>query len=181
VSGFSAGGNMCFSVPMRFYHEVVMRPQQYEGAVERKLAAIAAFYPSTDFTRSRPDRRATNIRPDKELPQIFTDLFDASYLWPPKEIDTNSPYLSPGVADEVLLRDALPDRIVLVTCEWDELLDEGERFYKRLLGLGKQVWYRMVPGVTHAWDKSPNPRTADQTAEEVYEEVCRELSTIFSS
>lgn len=46
-----------------------------------KLAAIAAFYPSTDFTATWAARCA--VRPDKELPRLFTELFDANNLYPP--------------------------------------------------------------------------------------------------
>ncbi|TGZ77974.1 alpha/beta-hydrolase [Ascodesmis nigricans] len=180
VSGFSAGGNMCFSVPLRFYYEASMRPKQYEGAKPDSLATIAAFYPSTDFTRPRAERRATNIRPDKELPQVFTDLFDASYLWPPKEIDVQSPYLSPGVADNVLIREGLPERINMITCEWDELLAEGERFRDRLLGMGKKIWYEKVLGVPHGWDKNPNPFVVDQKAEDVYKRMCEQINLAFA-
>lgn len=180
VSGFSAGGNMCFSVPLRYHYEASLRPQQYEGAEPHALATICAFYPSTDFTKPRHERRATNIRPDKELPQIFTDLFDASYLWPPKDIDVHSPYLSPGVADSQLLKEGLPQRISMITCEWDELLAEGERFRDRLMELGKTVWYEKVLGVPHGWDKNPNPFIVDQKAEDVYEKMCLRLNEAFA-
>jgi len=60
TSGFSAGGNLCITVPLLFQEILQKRGQE---AVD--LKAIAAWYPSTDFTRSRADRVATMVRPDK--------------------------------------------------------------------------------------------------------------------
>src|SRR5690606_21204512 len=123
VSGFSAGGNMAFTVPLRLEAELrtiedrevqVLKASDSDGpwgggaarggqtviktgSRVGKICAIIAWYPSTDFTRSRPERRATNVDVSKELPKFFTDLFDASYLHPPKTIAMDSPYLSPGV------------------------------------------------------------------------------------
>lgn len=190
VSGFSAGGNMAFTVPLRLEEELrpiedsevrVMKASGREGAggqtviktgsKEGKICAIIAWYPSTDFTISRPERRATNVDVSKELPKFFTDLFDASYLYPPKTIAKNSPYLSPGVADSAFLQRALPNNgIWIFTVEFDELRDEAERFTERLRGLGKTVRGEMMKGVPHGWDKSVNPLRwdADKEIRRVY-------------
>ena len=48
------------------------------------------------------------------------------------QIDRSNPYLSPGKAAGSLLADALPDNIVLVTCEWDMLQAEAMALKKRL-------------------------------------------------
>lgn len=44
------------------------------------LKAIVPWYPSLDYTRTREQRRATCVRKDQELPSLFTDLFDESYV-----------------------------------------------------------------------------------------------------
>jgi acetyl esterase/lipase len=179
-SGFSAGGNMSFTVPLRLRDELRKRegqkteqalpsgevlapaPDQRSNAshIEKKegrIVSIIAWYPPADYTHSRASRKASNVRLDKELPSFFTDLFDASYLYPPNEVVRSSPYLSPGVAPQDMLK-GLPDDIVIYTCEFDELLAEGERLRDRLKNeLGKNVRYYMIEGVPHAWDKSPNP------------------------
>ncbi|CCX05725.1 Alpha/Beta hydrolase protein [Pyronema domesticum] len=170
LSGFSAGGNMCFSVPLRLFSLQQPTP---------RLAAIAAFYPSTDFTSPREARRATNIRPDKELPKVFTDLFDASYLWPPKEVRMENPFLSPAMAGDADIHKALPKNVLIVLCEWDELRAEGERWRDRLTKLGLNVWSELVLGVAHGWDKAPNPVWEDRKAKEVYERVCKQLGKVF--
>lgn len=189
TSGFSAGGNLALTVPIRLQAAPIWesrvdseRPSSEDGggAVGGKIAAIVAWYPSTDFaTHTRSERRSSNVRPERELPKVFTDLFDASYLYPPHNVSMSDPYLSPAVAPASMLK-ALPDDIIIYTCEWDELLAEAERFRDRLVQeLGKNVIYRRVDGVAHAWDKSPNFIGLDGLREEVYAEACSHLKRVF--
>ncbi|KAK3118004.1 hypothetical protein LTR53_000040 [Teratosphaeriaceae sp. CCFEE 6253] len=144
------------------------------------IRCLVPFYPSLDYTLTRDQRRTTlppHIRKDHELPALFTNLFDDSYLHPPQHIALDSPYLSPGVAPTELLRDALPQTIILHTCEYDMLLEEGEVFRRRLEGpeIGKQVKYTMVPGVPHGWDKAPNPLRPTKGVRGHYLRACREM------
>lgn len=214
ISGFSAGGNLAFTVPIRLQAELRWRRRQSVDATttatttekadpaaagplpipstdpsngdeggpnDGNIVAIVAWYPSTDFaTNTRSERRRSNLRPDKELPKIFTDLFDASYLYPPKSVSMSDPYLSPGLAPAAMLR-RLPRDIIMYTCEWDELLVEAERFRDRLLTeeIGKNVRYRKVEGVAHAWDKSPNFLLDNALRDEVYAEACAHLKRVF--
>ncbi|KAH9832360.1 hypothetical protein Tdes44962_MAKER08808 [Teratosphaeria destructans] len=146
-----------------------------------KIRCIVPWYPSLDYTRTREQRRATTVRKDHELPAIFTDLFDESYLHPPQAISLDSPYLSPGVAPTALLKNALPDEIIMHTCEWDMLLDEGQEFYRRLTSepLHKKVWYTMVENVPHGWDKAPNPWKPTPGVREHYLRACKEMRRVF--
>jgi acetyl esterase/lipase len=76
--------------------------------------------------------------------------------------------------------DALPNDIVMMCCEWDMLLAEGERFRDRLVNeLGKNVHYHCVPGVPHGWDKAPNPLRESPGARDQYMVACRELKRMF--
>lgn len=118
-----------------------------------KIRGIVSFYPPTDYTVTRAQRRATCARADQNLPAVFTELFDDSYLQPPS-LDLAHPWLSPGQAPTRML-EALPDDIVMFCCEWDMLLAEGERFKDKLQrDLGKRVHYHVVPGVPHG---KPSP------------------------
>lgn len=156
---------MAFTVPLMLQNEIRRRRERCnEGQLttdvprsEGKVAVIMSWYPATDFaTNTRKERRKTNIRPDKELPKFFTQLFDASYLYPPHSISLSNSYLSPGLAPDEMLRE-LPQDIIIYTCEWDGLRAEAERFKERLIRVpGKRVRYRVVIGVSHALDKSPN-------------------------
>jgi len=153
------------------------------GIADVKICCIVPWYPSLDYTRSREQRRATCVRKDQELPAIFTDLFDDSYLHPPASISLDSPYLSPGVAPTSLLENALPDEIIMHTCEWDMLLEEGEAFHQRLIAppLNRNVWYRMVEGVPHGWDKAPNPWKPTPGVREHYLRACKEMRRVFGN
>ncbi|KAF2733079.1 alpha/beta-hydrolase [Polyplosphaeria fusca] len=146
-----------------------------------KIRGIVSFYPSTDYTQTRAQRRQTCARSGarhQQLPAVFTELFDDSYLQPPS-LDLAHPWLSPGVAPESMLR-KLPDDVVLFCCEWDMLLAEGERLRDRLTGeLKKRVHYHCVPGVPHGWDKAPNPLRESPGARQQYGVACRELRRMF--
>ncbi|KAF1974692.1 alpha/beta-hydrolase [Bimuria novae-zelandiae CBS 107.79] len=145
---------------------------------EAKIRGIVSFYPPTDYTQTRAQRRATCSRADQLLPAVFTELFDDSYLQPPA-LDLAHPWLSPGVAPTDMLN-ALPDDIVMFCCEWDMLLHEGEQFRDRLKNdLGKRVHYHCVPGVPHGWDKAPNPLRESPGAREQYMVACKELKRMF--
>lgn len=146
------------------------------------LAAIVPWYPSTDYTQTREQKRGSSGRADQELPRVFSDLFDESYLHPPDTIPLDSPYLSPGIADESLLREALPQEIIMHTCEWDMLLAEGERFKERLIapGVNKHVVYKLIEGVPHGWDKAPNPLKPTPGVKEHYLRACDELRRVFA-
>ena len=255
LSGFSSGGNMVFTIPLRLYDEITGFPrddapprrptkrQKVERAVhgaattssedsvssvstkvapnnanvqildpndeppttepdtinpyktnttetvsERsipdvKIRCLIPWYPPVDYTRTREQRRATTVRKDQELPSLFTDLFDESYLHPPHTISLDSPYLSPGVAPTSLLKNALPEEIIMHTCEWDMLLDEGQAFHERLISpdIGKKVWYKMVAGVPHGWDKAPNPWKPTPGVREYYLGACKEMRRVFGA
>ncbi|KAF8472092.1 Alpha/Beta hydrolase protein [Kalaharituber pfeilii] len=217
TTGFSAGGNMAFTVPMRVRDEISRRraarglianpitrdpdmngiepgevltepptflpPSEadHKDVRDGHIIAVASFYPSADFTLPREVRRLSILRKDKSLPAFFTDLFDASYLHPPKSIALDDKYLSPGIAPTDILRDSLPEDIIIYTCEWDELLVEGEQFAKRLASdeIGKSVRYRCIMGARHGWDKSPLPwQGKDERRDGVYREVCNELGKV---
>lgn len=193
VSGFSVGGNMAFSVPLRLQAEVQASRQEpafdinsvYSGREilgelnPGTIRAIVAWYPSVDFTRPRPEREAILSRPDLMMPKFFTDLFDASYLNPPT-LDHASPYLSPAVAPTELLR-GLPNMIMIYPCEYDGLGVEAAAFRQRLEGeIGKTVRWREVKGVPHAWDKSPNPFRTPIKVDEYYRDACDGLRVAFT-
>ncbi|KIW08048.1 uncharacterized protein PV09_00993 [Verruconis gallopava] len=202
VSGFSSGANMCFTVPLRLLEELEMQiargedhrksvilgqrpPLQKslsEGRVlvkakkQIRVKAVCAWYPPTDYTRTRAQRKATCARLDQQLPAVFTELFDESYLSPPT-MDMSNPYLSPGVAPDYMLA-SMPNEIILFCCEWDMLLQEGTEFRDRLRALGKTVHYHMVPQVPHGWDKAPNPLRVTPGVREQYLKACTELKRL---
>jgi acetyl esterase/lipase len=205
VSGFSSGANMAFTVPLRLQEELeeemAKNEERHMSVIEgrrpalqkafsdgrilvkarRELSvkAVVAWYPSVDYTHTREQRRATCARLDQQLPAVFTDLFDESYLQPPT-MDMANPYLSPGVAPDHMLA-GLPQEIILFTCEWDMLLVEGEVFRDRLRRLDKTVHYTMVPQAPHGWDKAPNPLKQTPGVQTQYLKACKELKRLLNA
>ncbi|KAK5078744.1 hypothetical protein PMZ80_011287 [Knufia obscura] len=189
VSGFSSGGNMAFTVPLLLQSENRRMRTDRESSGEsvastaprtvQQVALIVSWYPTTDYaTYTREERRKCNTQPGKEPPKFFTTLFDAAYIHPIYEVSLSNPYLSPSLAPDDMLR-KLPDDVLIYTCEWDGLRAEAERFKAYLANeLQKRVRYRMVPEVTHAWDKKPHLK-GNGFEESVYREACFEIKRIF--
>lgn len=174
LSGFSAGGTLALAswVLLNDY-----KRQGYELKPDPNLAADMAqlsvedngddakdpsiphpcglmlFYPLLDWTQSRPRKRLSCSKPELTLPRNLTDIFDASYLYPPDSVKSqlDNPLLSPGLMPDDLI-DKLPP-VQLCLCEYDMLLAEGKRFASRLEDRKKTIGYRVVKEAKHAWDK----------------------------
>lgn len=209
LSGFSAGGNLCFTVLLRLKEELTKLgklgrneqhhndDEEYDDLGEQRQIAICglvAWYPSLDYTLTRHEKRMSNPGgKSKSLSKIFTTLFDAAYIRPHPSSPSSSlsssysslcrnPYLSPAVAPSRILITSLPHDIILYTCEWDMLLREGETFRNRLCELGKSVSGGIIPEVRHGWDRSPILFFHHRTILKMrryYEEACRELRRVF--
>ncbi|KAL4915767.1 Alpha/Beta hydrolase protein [Aspergillus aurantiobrunneus] len=190
ISGFSAGGNLAVTVPLRL-RELLLQASQERwlsradsthqlvaaSASDLRIVALFCWYPILDFDEPREHRRAMSIMPDKTLPSFFTDLFDESYL--PDLEERRSPFASPVHATDEALRDSLPHDIFFYICEWDMLLNEGQRFVRRLLDINKHVRAMMIEKARHAWDKSPNPFRDTKDVNILYRDACADMKTIF--
>jgi acetyl esterase/lipase len=167
-SGFSAGGNFTYAVAIRLHEELdrIMSQRKLEAFTVGKLIGLVAFYGGTDSTQSRAERDASNPHLIPVIPPALFKFFDESYLYPSP--DMNSPLLSPGKAPDQLLRDALPDQLVMINCAGDQLLAEALRFKTRLQSLGKRVDGYTVAGVGHAWDKRPSFFNGNVKRDEAY-------------
>jgi putative ergosteryl-3beta-O-L-aspartate hydrolase len=194
LSGFSAGANLAFSVPLRLnFHtrrglmgtedrNLARWPSTrklVESVTELKIVHIIAFYPLLDWSLSRDSKRRISRKPDKTLPKFFADLFDYSYLPPPDTMLHNSPFVSPGLASNNMLTFGLPNDIQILLCEWDMLLKEGEIFARRLEELGKNVKSTLIPDVVHGWDKHPDPWRDQKAIDELYAKACTGLRESF--
>lgn len=184
-SGFSAGGNLCFSVALMLEEELKRMKgtaSKVSNIVTTKLCILVSWYPSVDYTLSREERRASNPGgASKSLSKSLTSLCDASYIYPHETVANDNPYLSPATAQDAALICSLPEDIMIITCEWDQLLVEGEAFRERLTKLGKRVTGRMVPEVKHGWNLMPKLLKADPKAEIAYRDACAELMRVFGS
>ncbi len=155
LSGFSVGGNMVFAAAMMLHN----------GGLEGvNLAAIFSFYPLLDRTLSREDKYRMNpIAAEKvSTPKSWDKLFVDCYLRSNPAVDLSAKYLSPGLALDEVLREALPTRITIMTCGWDALLEEGEVFRKRLVAPGQNVGGRIVEEAAHTFDRVPSRKPSTQ-------------------
>jgi acetyl esterase/lipase len=190
ISGFSAGGNLAFTVPLRLHEELEKR----QVAKTVRLAGIVAFYPPVDWTKTRDERDATNpIASQKSLiPQSALKFFDSSYLFqenlPRKpgsdEIDMADPYLSPGLTPSSLLLAALPRIVAIYTCGWDQLLVEGNKFRDRLQrfvdeGAMTHVGGMEIEAVIHGFDKKPCFFLGDAKRDLMYEDAMKQLEVMW--
>ena len=198
ISGFSSGGNMAFTVPMRLraemsadFHaeaEKVDHPMKagasgtgtttVQPLQNLEIAAIMSWYPSCDYTITREQRHQTCLNKKKDLSPMFFNLFDESYI-ATSGTDLSSPYLSPAVAPDAML-ELLPREIMLYTCEWCSLRDEGERLADRLEAIGKKVNCYCMPKVPHGFDRAPNPLGISGVKKH-YKAACSELNRVFDS
>ncbi|EAL87970.1 alpha/beta hydrolase [Aspergillus fumigatus Af293] len=189
LSGFSAGGNLAVTVPLRL--RSLMAKEQHGPPLDRanstqqlldtsgdiSIVALFCWYPILDFEESRAFRRAASIMPEQTLPKFLTDLFDNSYL--PNHEHRRSPYASPVRATDEILADALPHDIFLYICEWDMLMNEGQLFMRRLKDSGKHARAMMIEKARHAWDKSPNPFRDQAKVNVLYRDACADMKAIF--
>ncbi|MCJ1439496.1 hypothetical protein MMC27_008890 [Xylographa pallens] len=169
LSGFSAGGNLAFAIPLRLQAHLRTLAPDVRPPLPC-IVAIIAWYPNVDNRLTRAQRRAASVHPSKTLPPTLTTLFDASYF--PSEESVGSPYASPAAATDDVLVTALPDHIALYLCEWDMLLQEGREFGERLEGLGKRVRCEVIKERKHAFDKSPWPFGLDWKVGAYYTQAC---------
>ncbi|OQE46850.1 hypothetical protein PENCOP_c001G03677 [Penicillium coprophilum] len=193
LSGSSAGGNLALALPLRL-HEELQKKRWASLRGEIALAGLVVFYPSTDWTRTRIERNATNpIAAQKSMisPSIFK-FFDDSYLVAaglPKRpgtdrVDMSHPYLSPGLVPASLLSAAYPPAVAIYTCGWDQLLVEGNRFRKRLGGFVEEGSMASVGGfvvedVVHGFDKKPSFWKGNQKRERMYGDAIKQLKMMW--
>lgn len=175
LSGFSAGGNLTYAVSFRLHQEIkrLREERKIDDAKIGKLVSLVAIYGSVDWTQSRIERDASNPSLIPVIPLFLYKLFDDSYL--AIDTDRESPLLSPGLAPDDLLRQALPDNLVLISCGGDQLMAETEKFRSRLKALGKKVDGYMVEGVGHGWDKRPSFKNGNPKRDAAYRHCVQSL------
>ncbi|KOS40574.1 hypothetical protein ACN38_g8584 [Penicillium nordicum] len=188
LSGFSAGGNLAVTVPLRLHSRMSTEVKDQLGRAEStqnllnqvsdlNIVALFSWYPILDFEESRDHRRAMSLMPDKALPAFFTTLFDEAYI--PDLDERVSPYASPIHASDRMLSEALPRDVFLFICEWDMLMKEGQSFVRRLESLGKRPRAMLIEKARHAWDKSPNPWRDQSSVDILYRDACADMKAIF--
>ncbi|KAL8856748.1 MAG: hypothetical protein Q9178_006706 [Gyalolechia marmorata] len=160
LSGFSAGSNPAFTVPIRL--------QMYMSAISCRqgnisqllhIVAIIAWYPNVDNRLARAQRRASNPGPSKN--PIFNPHEPFRRFLFPYCGERGVSDASPAATTDEDLTMALPDDIALCLCEWEMLLQEGKDCADRLERMGKRARTGAVTEREHAFYKSPWPFTLD--------------------
>jgi acetyl esterase/lipase len=159
LCGWSAGGNLALCTALKIG--------------KSDLAAVLSFYPLLDFTQSREEKVRTYPVADEKstTPKSWRSLY-LNYV--STADDLSSPYLSPALATDEVLR-SLSGRIALYSVEWDDLRQETEEFRKKLGALGKMVGGNCVEGAVHAWDKFPTYKKGDLKRDGMYADAINEL------
>jgi acetyl esterase/lipase len=178
-SGFSAGGNFAYAVSIRLHEELekLKAGRRLEAVEVGKVVGLVVFYASVDWTQTRAERDASNPNLIPVIPPTIFKIFEDSYIAPKQ--DMSSPLLSPGKAPDHVLRDALPDQLVMINCGGDQLLAENLKFRTRLQRLGKRVDECKVVGVGHGWDKQPSFKKGNIKRDEAYGVAVESLKTFF--
>lgn len=182
LSGFSAGGQFCFTALYRLHDEIqrLKSEGKLEGVILGKIVSLVAFYPPTDWTRTRAERAATNPNFKVVIPPFLGQVMEQSYLRP-KPKDMGHYLLSPGLASDKLVKEALPQKMVIMTCWGDGLLGEAELFRERLRELGKHVDGYAIPNISHGWDKWPSWGKKTPERDEAYAKAVGWLREHFES
>ncbi|KAF2093273.1 hypothetical protein NA57DRAFT_48678, partial [Rhizodiscina lignyota] len=194
TGGFSSGGNLAVTVPLRLQEELAGTGSPLKGgkAIERDDArqrfpaddrskqinfiGMILWYPTVDYSITREQKR--QAVPTDPVPEFMSTMFNESYLQPP--VDLMNPFVSPGRAPSCFLA-TLPKKMVILCCEIDMLRPEVETFRDRLVSeQGKEVVYHCIPDVQHAFDKAPNPLRLSPVVAKYYSIACGELAQIFA-
>jgi acetyl esterase len=132
VAGDSAGGNLAAAVALRARDE--------KGP---KVAFQILIYPATDHNFDYPSmiENSPNYLLSSEAMRWYWD----QYVNSPE--DYKNPYVIPMVSSDL---SGLPPAII-ITAEYDPLLDEGEAFAKRLKSAGNSVVLHRYEGVIHGF------------------------------
>lgn len=157
VMGDSAGGNLA---------TVVCMMSRDRGGPP--ISAQVLIYPALDATLSMPsiNRLGKGYFLTKEKMEWYVGHYSRN------EANKRHPHLSPLFADK--LQDLPP--ALIITAEFDPLLDDGETYAKKLKEAGVPVEYREYKGMIHAFFSMPGfLREAHEAEDQVKRFVIRYL------
>lgn len=165
LGGFSAGATMALGISNQLGIETA------EGKFpSHPIQAGMPFYLVTEWD----DRTLPTVTEGKEFPGVIlpipmTELFDAAYFFPgtfelpvkPLKEDQRVQELqaNPLITPLVGKPEHFPQRVALITCEYDTLTVGSELLRRKIQegNVGNRVYGWTVPGVGHAWDVEVAP------------------------
>lgn len=133
LSGFSAGGALALSVAALHGDHV---------------SSVVAFYPPTNFTIARQDKKPPPEKHAHALPPSVTKFFDEAYTLP--GVDRADPLISPLKADPK----SFPRHVWLGCATGDTLYNDGKELIDKLKAAGHpNAEFLSIPAEGHGFDK----------------------------
>ena len=177
TTGFSAGGNLSFTTPLRHYRErkeEAMDLARLDGA----FSGIVAFYPSVNQAIPRQQKMDSNLLSKMKgaEPAWLHQIIDDSYYQNLPPEGRASLNMSPALAPRDALVTGLPSKLAIFTCEWDKLLVEGEDFRERLKAIGKTVGGTIIEHVGHGFDRKMGKHALER--DQMYQKAVKQVKTM---
>jgi acetyl esterase/lipase len=165
LSGFSSGANLGFAAAANPESSKIPR---------EAICAVVAFYPPTNLSIPRSEKKAPDGSTDN-IPPFIADASRAAYM--PPGVDPANPRISVIKADP----NNFPKSVLIFTAEKDNLAMEGEELAGNLEIAGKTVVLKRFKGVGHGWDKTKDENSNDAKERDVaYDMVAKFLSDLNS-
>ncbi|KAE8414386.1 Alpha/Beta hydrolase protein [Aspergillus pseudocaelatus] len=188
LSGSSAGGHLAFASLLMLWKRMKDKNLQIDPSSLGTVKGLMAFYPVMDMTKTRAERALSNpaFSALKKKPasssKLIGSVFDEAFFWNLKEKpDKSFMYLSPGLAPEDSLKEALPPIISFKLAGLDYLLSEEKEAVRRLKLLGKQVDCEVVEEVPHYWDHMARTTEMKELRDKFLGKAAEEIEQIWQS
>ncbi|KAB8260353.1 Alpha/Beta hydrolase protein [Aspergillus pseudonomiae] len=188
LSGSSAGGHLAFASLLMLWKRMKDKTLRVDNAHMGTVKGLMAFYPVMDMTKSRAERAQSNPaflalkRKPPSSSKLIGSVFDEAFFWKlEQKPDKGFMYLSPGLAPEDALKEALPPIISFKLAGLDYLLSEEKEAFRRLKQLGKNVDCEVVEGVPHYWDHMARTEEMRELRDRFLGTAAEEIEKIWQS
>lgn len=155
IGGDSSGGNLALATALNLILAKDSHSCRMDsGTMCSSLCSLVLFYP---VTKAWADGSSSwkNYAEGYGLDAQLMEAFNAAYIGTG---DARYPLVSPGVADDELLKQLPPT--LIVNAERDILLCQGKELAARLSGLGVAVSHTVLPHTVHLFITVPGQPAA---------------------
>ena len=153
--GYLSGGNLALATALNLILAKDSHSCRMDsGTMCSSLCSLVLFYP---VTKAWADGSSSwkNYAEGYGLDAQLMEAFNAAYIGTG---DARQPLVSPGVADDELLKQLPPT--LIVNAEQDILLSQGKELAARLSGLGVAVSHTVLPHTVHLFITVPGQPAA---------------------
>ena len=155
IGGDSSGGNLALATALNLILAKDSHSCRMDSGTKcSSLCSLVLFYP---VTKAWADGSSSwkNYAEGYGLDAQLMEAFNAAYIGTG---DARQPLVSPGVADDELLKQIPPT--LIVNAERDILLCQGKELAARLSGLGVAVSHTVLPHTVHLFITVPGQPAA---------------------